>query len=70
AAHKGRFGFIDAAKALVVEAVSVEAVAREHGIAEPELELTPATPEPAASTRFFSRGVWHDAAIHHRQAML
>ena len=70
AAHKSRFGFIDEAKELVVEAVSVEAVGGGAKFTEPVLPLTrdscPAL--PARTTRFFSDGAWHDAARLHARA--
>jgi 5-oxoprolinase (ATP-hydrolysing) len=70
AAHKARFGFVDSTKALVVEAVSVEAIGGGAKFAEP---LLPATsrplPPPARTTRFFSAGAWQEAAIFAREAL-
>jgi 5-oxoprolinase (ATP-hydrolysing) len=63
-AHKRRFGFMDETKALVVEAVEVEAVgggARFEESRQPEEALP--RPEIARRTRFFSQGAWHDADI-------
>jgi 5-oxoprolinase (ATP-hydrolysing) len=67
AAHKSRFGFIDEAKELVVEAVSVEAVGGGAKFAEPTLGLiaTP-LPSPTRATRFYSGGTWWDAAVYTR----
>src|SRR5207237_8696960 len=66
-AHKARFGFIDRAKQLVVEAVSVEAVGggakfseRKHKIARTKLAA------PVQHTQFFSNGKWHKAAVYTR----
>lgn len=69
AAHKARFGFMDAGKALVIEAVEVEAVG--GGARFEEAVLPEQAGEPAVSqrTRFFSKGRWHDAAIVRREAM-
>lgn len=69
AAHKARFGFMDAGKALVIEAVEVEAVG--GGARFEEAVLPEQAGEPAISqrTRFFSKGRWHDAAIVRREAM-
>jgi 5-oxoprolinase (ATP-hydrolysing) len=67
AAHKARFGFIDPAKELVVEAVSVEAVGGGATFSEPELPLAGAPlPPPKQRTRFFSGGAWRDAAVYLR----
>jgi 5-oxoprolinase (ATP-hydrolysing) len=69
AAHKARFGFMDETKALVVEAVEVEAVgggAKFEEASAPESEGEPAVAE---RTRVFSKGQWHDAAIVRREAL-
>jgi 5-oxoprolinase (ATP-hydrolysing) len=69
-AHKARFGFIDPAKELVVEAVSVEAVGGGAKFSEPELPAGAASlPEPKERTRFFSGGAWRDAAVYLRQQL-
>jgi 5-oxoprolinase (ATP-hydrolysing) len=70
AAHKARFGFIDPAKELVVEAVSVEAVGGGAKFSEPELAVTTAPlPAPKRRTRFFSGGTWHDASVYVRDQL-
>jgi 5-oxoprolinase (ATP-hydrolysing) len=70
AAHRARFGFIDRTKAVVVEAVSVEAVGGGTRASEADLALTDAPlPEPARRTRFFSDGAWHEASVHLREAL-
>ena len=70
AAHKARFGFIDEAKQIVVEAVSVEAVGGGAKFAEPVLALTAAPlPSPARRVRFYSGRAWHDAAIFLRDQL-
>jgi len=67
AAHKARFGFIDATKELVVEAVSVEAVGGGAKFSEPVLATTmTAPPVPTQRTRFFAAGAWRDAAVYTR----
>ena len=69
-AHRARFGFIDAAKDLVVEAVAVEAVGGGAKFSEPVLPATTAPlPAPARRTRFYSGGRWHDAAVHMRERL-
>ncbi len=70
AAHKARFGFIDEAKQLVVEAVSVEAVGGGAKFAEPVHAATTAPlPAPARTTRFYSGGRWHEAAVFTRDQL-
>jgi 5-oxoprolinase (ATP-hydrolysing) len=70
AAHKARFGFIDPAKELVVEAVSVEAVGGGTKFSEPELATTTAPlPAPTRRTRFFSEGTWRDATVFIRDQL-
>jgi 5-oxoprolinase (ATP-hydrolysing) len=70
AAHKARFGFIDQAKQLVVEAVSVEAVGGGATYAEPLHAKTQAPlPAPAQRTRFYSAGRWRDAACYARSQL-
>jgi 5-oxoprolinase (ATP-hydrolysing) len=69
-AHKSRFGFIDRAKAIVIEAVAAEAVGGSARLAErayPTLSSTP--PVPARATRFFSHGSWREANVFLREAL-
>src|SRR5712675_2022080 len=67
AAHKARFGFIDEAKQIVVEAVSVEAVGGGAKFSEPVHPATAAPlPAPARNTRFYSGGRQHEAAVYTR----
>jgi 5-oxoprolinase (ATP-hydrolysing) len=70
AAHKSRFGFVDEAKQLVVEAVSIEAVGGGATFAEPVLDsVAGPPPAPATHARFFSGGRWHEAEIHTRERL-
>ena len=69
-AHKARFGFIDRAKQLVIEAASVEAVGggakfRERAGKTARGKL----PSPARRTQFFSGGKWHKAAVYTRDQL-
>jgi len=69
-AHKARFGFIDRAKKLVIEAVSVEAVGggakfRERAGRTSRGKL----PSPARRTQFYSGGQWHKAAVYIRDQL-
>jgi 5-oxoprolinase (ATP-hydrolysing) len=67
-AHRQRFGFIDESKALVIEAVAVEAVgggARATAVTrQGVIHQRP----PARTTRFFSGGRWHEAGVYFRMA--
>jgi 5-oxoprolinase (ATP-hydrolysing) len=70
AAHRGRFGFIDESKELVVEAVAVEAVGGGAKFEEPETPpVAGALPPAARKTRFFVNGAWHDANIFLREGL-
>ena len=69
AAHKARFGFMDETKALVVEAVEVEAVGGGARFEEEAAAENAGEPKVAEHTRFFSKGQWHEAAIVRREAM-
>ncbi len=70
AAHKARFGFIDATKELVVEAVSVEAVGGGAKFSEPVLTATTAAlPAPTQRTRFYAAGAWREAAVYTRDQL-
>jgi 5-oxoprolinase (ATP-hydrolysing) len=68
--HKSRFGFIDRNKALVIEAVSVEAVGGGATFREKARKPT-RTKLPAAArrTRFFSNGKWHRALVYTRDTL-
>ncbi|PWB65310.1 MAG: 5-oxoprolinase [Bradyrhizobiaceae bacterium] len=69
AAHRAQFGFVDEAKQLVVEAVSVEAVGGSAKFSEPAAQTTDEPlPSPARLTRFYSGG-WHDAGVFTRDRL-
>ncbi len=66
-AHKARFGFIDRAKQLVIEAVSVEAVGGGAKFSERKHKTTKTKlPSPVQRTQFFSNGKWNKAAVYTR----
>ncbi len=70
ASHRARFGFVDEAKEIVIEAVSVEAVGGGAKFSEPSrAETSGALPAPTRRTRFFSAGQWHDAGVYLRDAL-
>jgi 5-oxoprolinase (ATP-hydrolysing) len=69
-AHKAQFGFIDRAKALVIEAVSVEAIGGGATFRENTRKTTRAKlPAPARRTRFFSNGKWQRALVFTRDTL-
>jgi 5-oxoprolinase (ATP-hydrolysing) len=69
-AHKARFGFIDRAKQMVIEAVSVEAVGGGAKFAEKKQRRSAAKlPSPTRKTRFFSQGEWHKANVFTREQL-
>ncbi len=67
-AHKARFGFIDRSKALVIEAVNVEAIGGAARFSERARKIEPAAaPIPERAARFFSNGAWRDAEVFVRE---
>jgi 5-oxoprolinase (ATP-hydrolysing) len=69
-AHKAQFGFIDRAKALVIEAASVEAIGGGATFREKTRKTTRAKlPPPARRTRFFSNGKWQRALVYTRDTL-
>jgi 5-oxoprolinase (ATP-hydrolysing) len=70
ARHRERFGFADPKRAVVLEALSVEAIGGGAKFAEPELPQTAAPlPAPARRTCFYSNGTRHDAAVYTRDQL-
>ncbi|MES2889484.1 MAG: hydantoinase B/oxoprolinase family protein [Pseudomonadota bacterium] len=64
AAYRQRFAFLMSERALVVEAVSVEAVGAGDAPTEPRYSGLLDEPAPVASyVKMFSGGQWHDAAL-------
>ena len=69
-AHKSRFGFIDRAKAIAIEAVSAEATGGAARLVERSQRATSgAPPAPARATRFFSHGAWREANVYVRETL-
>ncbi|MFN6953850.1 MAG: hydantoinase B/oxoprolinase family protein [Acetobacteraceae bacterium] len=70
AAHRQRFGFVEPTKALVLEAVSVEAFSDAGAFAEAEHPPTDAPlPAPVRTTPIFTDGAWHDAPVFLRDTL-
>ena len=71
-AHKSRFGFVDRAKAIAIEAVSAEAVGgagRLRRTDAPRSKPVRARSSPARATRFFSHGAWREANVYLRETL-
>jgi len=69
-AHEARFGFIDAAKQVVVEAVNVEATGGAARFTERARKAeTAARPKAERRTRFYSNGAWRDAKVFRREQL-
>ncbi len=71
-AHKSRFGFIDRAKAIAIEAVSAEATGGAARLTERSrapLPLAGKDTTPARATRFFSHGAWREANVYLRETL-
>jgi 5-oxoprolinase (ATP-hydrolysing) len=69
-AHKSRFGFVDRAKAIAIEAVSAEAVGGAGRLSERTRRAKPGVPfAPARPTRFFSHGAWREANVYLREML-
>jgi len=70
AAYQQRFAFLMPGRALVIEAVSVEAVAAGERSERPRTHTAaPHRPPPLAQTRLFSGGQWLPAALHQRESL-
>jgi 5-oxoprolinase (ATP-hydrolysing) len=69
-AHKAQFSFVDRTKALVIEAVSVEAIGGGAKFSEKARKTKRGKlPAPARRTRFFSGGKWHKALVYTRATL-
>ena len=68
--YRSRFGFTMPDRALVVEAVSVEAIGRSGPpIEEAPGTVSPGSDEPVAIVRIFSSGRTHEAPVYRREAL-
>ncbi len=69
-AHRQRFGFIDRAKALVIEAVSAEAAGGAARFAERSRAVwSGGRILPVRVTQIFSKGAWRDANVYLRESL-
>lgn len=70
-AYKRRYSFLMPSRALVVEAVSVEAIGRSDAPVEAAAQSSSngAQPAPGEQVRMFSGGAWRDTGIYQRDAI-
>jgi len=69
-AYRRRYAFLMDGRALIVEAVSVEAIAAGDAPAEPRVEVGPATPAPVTErVKMYGEGRWWDAALVVRETL-
>ncbi len=67
-AHQQRYGFIVSEKALIVEAVLVEVVAKTDVPEEPVIERkTTESASPVATVQMFAADVWHETPVYKRE---
>jgi 5-oxoprolinase (ATP-hydrolysing) len=66
-AYRKQFSFLMPGRALVAEAVSVEAVAAGETIEEKPRPLREDAAQPAETVRLFSGGRWHEAPLYRRE---
>jgi 5-oxoprolinase (ATP-hydrolysing) len=69
AAYRKQFSFLMPGKPLVVEAVSVEAIAAGEVIHERMLSSRATDGKPAETIRMFTGGRWHEAPLYRREAL-
>ncbi len=70
AAYRRRYAFLMEGRGLIVEAVSVEAIAAGEAPAEPRVTAMAPTPAPVTETvRMYSEGCWWDAALVVRESL-
>jgi 5-oxoprolinase (ATP-hydrolysing) len=67
AAYRKQFSFLMPGKPLVVEAVSVEAVAAGERFSEDKPPARKESAKAIETVRFFSGGQWHDAPLYRRE---
>jgi 5-oxoprolinase (ATP-hydrolysing) len=70
ALHRQRFGFISPEKDIYVAALEVAATGNDSSEADAAIASPPKAPAvPQTSTRFYSRGEWHEAPVLMREAL-
>ncbi len=69
ATHRKQFGFVFENKALIIEALEVEAVGAGAGIDEPQHTLSEQTINPPCTAPVFCTGQWQDAGVFMRDQL-
>ncbi|MSQ20377.1 MAG: 5-oxoprolinase [Betaproteobacteria bacterium] len=70
--YRQRYSFLMPGRALIVEAVSVEAIGVAEAVAEAEVtDVKPATGAPVAAAchRMFTSGAWYDTPVFRRESL-
>ncbi|WP_414755989.1 hydantoinase/oxoprolinase family protein [Anabaena sp. CCY 9910] len=68
--HKSRYGFIQSAKSLIVESVSVEVIQKINTPDEPLITRTrtiDAAPKSVETVQMFTADKWHDTPVYRRE---
>jgi len=68
-AHRQRFGFAPEGKALIVEALELEAIAAGEAVEDPRRPSGQGIPKPLESLRLWTAGAFHDAPVYRREAL-
>jgi 5-oxoprolinase (ATP-hydrolysing) len=66
ALYRKQFSFLMPGRALIAEAISVEAVAAGEGFAEERSPLVASRADPAETVAMFTGGRWHDTPLYRR----
>jgi 5-oxoprolinase (ATP-hydrolysing) len=69
AAYRQQYSFLMPGKALIVEAVSAEAIGASETVAAAGTAAAMGTPVPAERVRMFSGGQWHDTPVYRRDEL-
>src|SRR5262249_6405169 len=67
AAYRKQFSFLMPGRPLLVETVSVEAIAAGEAVSEKSSSAGKSKPQPAQTVRMFSGGRWHEAPLYPRE---
>jgi 5-oxoprolinase (ATP-hydrolysing) len=66
--HRQRYGFVVEDKGLIVEAVSVEVVAKTEVLAEPVIQRrSDEPPSPVATVQMYTADRWHETPVYKRE---
>ncbi|MDO5657412.1 MAG: hydantoinase B/oxoprolinase family protein [Paracoccus sp. (in: a-proteobacteria)] len=67
AAHEAQFGFVTPERPLIVESVEVEGAEAASGQNDTPRDAPETRATSTETTRFFSGGAWHEAAVYRRE---